>query len=163
MSIWVCRTGLSGQFEEIFFQNNCICLTREGFDFDLRNCEKDQIIMRISEINPDAARQTVSNTWSQINIFASKMEVGDIVIIPKKNSTDISVATVASEYCFSTELPFPLNHSRKIKLLATDIKTTNFPQDIRYSLGAFRTVFGIRQETRLLEELQRAGVCISSN
>ena len=158
MAIWVCRTGLDGQHEKTFFENSCICLTREGFDFNLAKCEKDTIIDRIVKLNPEAARQTISNTWSQINIFAEKMAVGDIVIIPKKKSFDISVAIITSEYCFDENKAFPLNHSRKIKVLATNVDTTSFPQDIRYSLGAFRTVFGIRQEERLVEELKKAEV-----
>jgi len=158
MAIWVCRTGLNGQYEKTFFENSCICLTREGFDFDLTKSEKDNVIKRIVELNPEAARQTISNTWSQINIFAEKMQVNDIVIIPKKNSTDISVAIIKGSYCFDKSKVFPLNHSRKIKLLASDVDTTRFPQDIRYSLGAFRTVFGIRQEERLVDELKKAEV-----
>lgn len=158
MAIWVCRTGLNGQYEKTFFENSCICLTREGFDFDLAKCEKDDVIKRIVELNPEAARQTISNTWSQINIFAEKMQVDDIVIIPKKNSMDISVAIIKGGYCFDSNKAFPLNHSRKIKLLASDVDSTRFPQDIRYSLGAFRTVFGIRQEERLVEELKKAEV-----
>lgn len=158
MAIWVCRTGLNGQHEKTFFENSCICLTREGFDFDLTKCVKEQIIERIVELNPEAARQTISNTWSQINIFVDKMTIGDIVIIPKKKSYDVNVAVITSDYCFREDIDFPLNHSRKIKLLANNVDTTRFPQDIRYSLGAFRTVFGIRQEERLVEELKKAVV-----
>lgn len=158
MAIWVCRTGLNGQYEKAFFENSCICLTREGFDFDLALCKKENVVNRIVELNPEAAKQTISNTWSQINIFANKMAVDDIVIIPKKKSTDITVAKIKGNYCFDKSKRFPLNHSRKIVLLAGDVGTTCFPQDIRYSLGAFRTVFGIRQEERLIEELKKAGV-----
>lgn len=158
MAIWVCRTGLNGQYEKTFFENSCICLTREGFDFNLEECDKEDVINRIVELNPEAARQTISNTWSQINIFVDKMAVGDIVIIPKKNSMDISVAVIKGDYCFDSNKEFPLNHSRNIHLLAREVDTTRFPQDIRYSLGAFRTVFGIRQEGRLVEELKKAGV-----
>lgn len=158
MPIWVCRTGLNGQHEKTFFENECICFTREDYNFDLAKCEKEEIINHIIKLNPDAARTTISNTWSQIDIFANKMSVGDIVIIPKKNSFDISVAIVESKYLFDKDKDFPLNHSRKIKVLAKNIATTSFPQDIRYSLGAFRTVFGIRQEDRLIEELKKAEV-----
>ena len=158
MAIWVCRTGLNGQYEETYFDNNCICLTREGFDFDLSKCDKDDVITRITELNPEVARQTISNTWSQINIFTEKMAIGDVVIIPKKKSFDINVAIITGKYCYDPNKKFPLNHSRTIKVLAKDIVTTSFPQDIRYSLGAFRTIFGIRQEERLMEELKKAAV-----
>lgn len=161
MAIWVCRTGLNGQYEKLFFEKRRICLTRPGFDFDLSKCDKNTILNRIVELNPKVTQQTVVNIWSQMNIFVSKMKSNDIVIIPRKSSPFISVSIIRGEYCFIKNNPFPLNHTREIDLLATDIITTSFPQDIRYSLGAFRTIFGIRQETRLIVELQKMGVKMS--
>ena len=160
MPIWVCRTGSYGQHENLFLENNCICLTREGFDFDLVKCEKSDIESRILELNPDAARQTISNTWSQINIFAEKMAIGDVVILPKKSSSKINVAIIQGDYVYDKEQQFPLNHKRTIKVLAKDVDTTTFNQSLRYSLGAFRTVFQVRQEEQLLAELRKARVCI---
>jgi len=160
MAIWVCRTGLNGQYEKTFIENSCICLTREGFDFDLSKCEKSDVVNRITEINPEAARQTISNTWSQINIFTAKMDIGDIVIIPKKKSQYISVARVQGRYIYDGDKQFPLNHSRDIEFIAQNIDTTSFSQDIRYSMGAFRTVFGIRQEERFIEELRKMEVSV---
>lgn len=160
MPIWVCRTGSYGQYDKMFFENNCICLTREGFDFDLANCTKNDIESRIVELNPNAARQTISNTWSQINIFAKKMAIGDVVIIPRKRSSYISVAIIQGNYVFDEKQQPPLNHRRTIKVLAKDVNTTTFNQSLRYSLGAFRTVFRVRQEEELLSELKKAEVSI---
>lgn len=160
MPIWVCRTGSHGQHENLFFESNCICLTRDGFDFDLSKCEKTDIESRIIELNPDAARQTISNTWSQINIFAEKMSIGDVVIIPKKGSSKINVAIIQGNYVYDMEQQFPLNHQRTIKVHAKDVDTTTFNQSLRHSLGAFRTVFQAKKEEQLLEELRKVRVCI---
>lgn len=158
MAIWVCRTGTYGQYEKTFMENSCICLTREGFDFNLSKCSKAEVVSRICEMNHGAARQTVSNTWSQIDIFSNRMAIGDIVLIPKKKSLRMSVGKVASNYVYDEGKTFPLNHSRRIKLLAKEIDTSSFPQDLRYSLGAFRTIFCVRQEERLISALKTAGV-----
>lgn len=158
MAIWVCRTGNQGQYEKIFFENNAIYYTREGFDFDLAQASKEVAISRLSELMKDAARQTISNTWSQIDIFAHRMDVGDVVIVPKKNSPIIAVGVISSQYRYNPEDMFPKKHTRTVDYIAFDINTALFSQDLRYSLRAYRTVFSIRQENKLMSELRKAGV-----
>ena len=158
MAIWVCRTGLNGQFEELFLSSNIVCLTREGYNLNLLDSGKDDVLNIIEGLNPGAAKQTISNTWSQIDIFANRMQVGDIVIIPKKRSYLVSVGIVTGNYEYDESKPFPLNHSRTISILKTGIDTQKFPKDIFYSLGAFRTIFEIKQEKRLKEILSQKGV-----
>lgn len=158
MAIWVCRTGPSGQFSTLFFENQAIYLTRDGLAFDLKEAEKVAVLNSLSELLPGAAKQTISNTWSQIDIFANRMRIGDTVIVPKKNSMLISVGVITGSYHYEEDEKYPLQHSRKVKYIAHDINTNNFPQDIKYSLGAFRTIFSVKQEERLLNELTKEGV-----
>lgn len=160
MNVWVCRTGLNGQYENIFFDYSCICLTRENMNLDLSKTSKEKIIKILYSDNPDVAKQTISNTWSQIDIFANKMCIGDIVIIPKKKSYDISVGVIESQYRYEQKATFPLIHTRKINLIAKHITTTDFPKDLRYSLGAFRSIFGIRQVEMIISELRKKGVVL---
>lgn len=159
MAIWVCRTGLSGQYADDFLKDNKIYLTRDNLRFDLGKANKSYIINSLYNNAPAAARQTINNIWSQIDIFANRMSTGDIVIIPKKSSTLVSVGIINSNYIFSEGATFPFMHSRGIKVLSKDIDTSDFPQNIKYSLGAFRTIFSIRQEDEIRELLIGKGVC----
>ena len=86
------------------------------------------------------------------------MNVGDVVIIPKKNTAKISVGTIGSEYIFNSKEKFPLKHMRSIKFIKKDIDTHTFPQKLRYSMRAFRTIFSINCEEEMLEELKKKGV-----
>ncbi len=160
MAIQVCRTGNQGQYEKTFYENSAIYYTRDGFDFDLAQSSKDVVISRLSELMKDAARQTISNTWSQIDIFSHRMNVGDIVIVPKKNSPITAVGIISSQYRYKPDDMFPQKHTRSVDYIAFDINTALFSQDLRYSLRAYRTVFSIRQENKLMDELRRAGVSI---
>ena len=160
MAIWVCRTGTKGEFEQLFFQNSCICFTRENYNFNLKEKDEKEIIKHIKLCNPDAALQTISNTWSQVNIFANRMCIGDVVIIPKKNSSIISIGIIKSDYIFDSENDFPLKHIRNIQFIKNDIDTCHFPQKLRYSMRAFRTIFSINCEEEMLTELQKEGVVL---
>ena len=155
MAIWVCRTGKKGQYEDEFLNNNQIYLTRAGLDFNLSICKKKEILAVLQNKENAIARQTMSNIWSQIDIFANRMDVGDIVIIPKKASQLIHVCVITSEYIYEPNETFPRKHSRGIRFLKKNINTNPFPQDIRYSLGTFRTIFSLSQEDRLIEELRK--------
>lgn len=159
MAIWVCRTGLKGQYANEFLKDNKIYLTRDNLDFDLEKAEKSFVINSLYENSPSAARQTISNTWSQIDIFANRMSIGDIVIIPKKSSALVSVGAINGNYVFSEGATFPYMHSREIKVLSREIDTSDFPQSIKYSLGAFRTIFSVRQEDEIRQLLIEKGVC----
>ena len=155
--IWVCRTGISGQFEKLFLDKSLICLTRENLDINLSKSEKDVVIEKIRNGDSLLAKQTISNIWSQINIFANKMGIGDLVIIPRKASRLISIAVIIGEYTFEPTKAFPLNHSRTIRVLKSEVDTVSFPQEIKYSLGAFRTIFGVRQVDELIDLLEKEG------
>ena len=87
------------------------------------------------------------------------MSIGDIVIIPKKKSTLVSVGVIKGNYIFSERAVFPYVHSREIKVLSRNIDTSDFSQNIKYSLGAFRTIFSIRQEDEIRQLLIGKGVC----
>lgn len=158
MSVWVCRTGSDGRFNDLFFETSKIYLTREDIDYNLADQSKDSIIEKMETEMSSAARQTISNIWSQLNIFANKMQINDIVLIPKKGAFSVSVAQIVGEYVFNETLAFPLKHSRKIKILKKDIDTTTFPRDIFHTIGAFRTIFEVKESDRLIAVLKKRGV-----
>lgn len=161
MAIWVCRTGTSGQFENVFYENNAIYYTRDGFNYNLAITQKEVIVDDLSKKLDGAAKQTISNTWSQIDIFAHRMHVGDVVVVPKKNSRIIGVGIITSDYQFDAAKSFPFQHKRTVCFASNNIDTSEFPQDLKYSLRAYRTVFSIKEESRLLQELSKKGVVLS--
>lgn len=158
MAIWVCRTGTFGEYEYNIFECHEIYLTRAGYNLDLKGKSKEEIISLISEHNEGCSRQTISNIWSQIEIFVNRMQPGDIVIIPKKGKYEISVAKITSEYEYKSTAPDVFRHRRSVAFIARGIGTTAFPKDLFYSLGAYRAIFSIKQESRLLAELRKIGL-----
>ena len=158
MSVWVCRTGSDGRFNDLFFDKSQIYLTRENLDYDVSLVEKEEILSHLHAEMSTAAKQTISNIWSQINIFANKMKINDVVLIPKKGHFSISVAIITGEYCFNDHAQYPEKHSRTVRILKKDIDTTSFPRDIFHSIGAFRTIFEIKEADRLIAVLKKKGV-----
>lgn len=158
MAIWVCRTGANGQFAKVFFENNAIYLTRDGLYFNIAEASKEDVINRLNELQPGAAKQTIGNVWSQVDMFARRMNIGDIVLIPQKSTPQISVGKITSEYRYACNKGFPFQHERTVSFIHHAINTTTFPHDIRCTLGAFRTIFSINQEERMIDIFKELGL-----
>lgn len=158
MKVWVCRTGKEGQFQDVYSEKSSIFLTRDGFDFNLSEKDKECIIERLNQLIPGAAKQTISNSWSQVDIFVNQMEIGDLVLIPHKKSSLIDVAKIVGDYTYTDGAPFPLVHQRSILFLGKSIDTRELPQSVKYSMGAFRSLFQIKQVEDICSFLQEEGV-----
>ena len=160
MAIWVCRTGSKGEYETHMYSNRQIYLTRRGYDDDIKKSSKEMLTKITQEIHPDASRQTISNIWSQIDIFANRMSVGDIVLIPQKGKHKISVARIISDYKFESSADELFKHQRDIEVIKSGLDFSKFPRDIFYSLGAFRAIFSLKQEDRFIKLLNKIGINI---
>ena len=83
------------------------------------------------------------------------MQIGDYVLIPHKGSRYYTLGKVISNYCFCDSDENGLWHSRDIEILEIDIPREIFSQSMRYSLGAYRTIFKVREEEELLTTIIR--------
>ena len=66
------------------------------------------------------------------------MKIGDLVILPLKNSRKIAIGKIVSDYIFD-EKKKPYSHIRKVEWIEKEIPRTSFDQDLLYSFGAFKT------------------------
>lgn len=84
----------------------------------------------------------VNNYAAQLFAFAQRIEPGDSVILPLKNSAHIALGIVEGDYEYQPG-DKPLNHLRRVRWVRTDVPRSAIRQDMLYSLGAFSTVVRI--------------------
>jgi restriction system protein len=91
---------------------------------------------------PDKSERAIGNYAAQLNAFANRMEVGDIVVLPLKSVGRLAFGIVSGGYHY---LPGTgvLNHVRTVDWKRPDVPRTAINQDLLYSLGAFSTVVQI--------------------
>lgn len=91
---------------------------------------------------PDKSEKAVGNYAAQLNAFANRMSVGDIVVLPLKSVGKLAFGVVTGGYQY---LPGSgvLNHVRAVDWKRPDVARTAINQDLLYSLGAFSTVVQI--------------------
>ncbi len=81
---------------------------------------------------------------AQLNAFANKMAVGDIVVLPMTKDGLLAIGTVTGDYQRLSE-PDGLRHVRTVTWDRPDVSRTSVSQDLLYSLGAFSTVCEVKR------------------
>lgn len=105
---------------------------------------KDLPAMRalLSPTMPDKSDKAVGNYAAQLNAFANRMSVGDIVVLPLKSVGKLAFGVVTGAYQYLSGSGV-LNHVRAVDWKRPDVARTAINQDLLYSLGAFSTVVQI--------------------
>ena len=154
--IWVCRAGMNSIYLETFFQTYKVYLPWDGFKVDLKQfTNREQLKDLVRNEKGDVARTSIANWSSQLYTFSQEMQIGDYVLIPHKRSRYYTLGKVKSNYFFCDSDENGLWHSRDIEILITGIPRGVFSQSMRYSLGAYRTIFRVRDEKELLATVEK--------
>ncbi|WP_374311734.1 restriction endonuclease [Dongia sp.] len=145
--LWIVRAGKQGERELAAIEQGRLL---PGFleVGDLSTCKgRDAILAHLEQVMPDAGRNRLKNFAAQLNQFAYAIQVGDLVVMPRKVTDGVAVGEVTSEYKFHSEDPF--RHSRAVKWLNEAVARDAFKQDLRHSFGAFMTICEIKRNSAL--------------
>lgn len=91
---------------------------------------------------PEKGEKAIGNYAAQLNAFANRIEVGDIVVLPLKSAGRLAFGTVTGDYEYLAGAGV-LNHVRTVDWKRPDVPRTAISQDLLFSLGAFSTVVQI--------------------
>ena len=139
MTLFLARAGKFGENENYFLENNEICMIwQELSDVNLSNIKTQEQLKEILLNTYQEQLKSVPNWASQIWIHLNKMKIGDLVILPLKNSRKIAIGKIISDYIFDPKKK-PYSHIRKVEWIKKEIPRTSFDQDLLYSFGAFKT------------------------
>lgn len=143
-----CMVGTSwkdGESEAIALDENLVTIGWNNLP-DLTLIESREQLAELYETHfPDASKGRVSNQVGQLWAFRSRIEKGDLVVLPLKTQSAIAIGKIASDYIYSKSLGDGVKHIRKVDWIRTDIPRTAFEQDLLHSFGAFMTVCQIKR------------------
>lgn len=150
--LWLCRPGHAAQFYSDFIDESKIFMAWEGYNQDLSAFQTKEEFRYLVAIEKQTNNRTSISNWSgQLINFVKDICIGDFVIIPNNIKRVYALAEVIGEYKYESENI--LHHSRKIKIIKTEISRDIFSQEILYSLGAYRTLFKMKNEKQFFGEL----------
>ena len=149
--MWLIRAGKNAAYYDKILANNKVFLPWEGYHFNLSGLKEKrdyrEAVMKEKQVDSD----TAISTWAgQLYTFVNGIKVGETILIPSLRSQTFTLATINGDYEFNPDDVDGLYHAREIIILKTDIPRSVFPQHVLYSLGAYRTLFRLKDENEIM-------------
>lgn len=154
MSVWVARAGRYGEQESYALENGVALVAWDDLP-DLREvAEREKLLPLIRECYPDEGEGTLKNWESQLWAFSKRIEVGDLIALPRKSTSTVAFGRVTGPYRYIADAPVGCHHQVPVEWVKTDISRQKIDGDLRFSLGGAMTVFQISRNNA--EERLRA-------
>jgi len=145
--LWIVRAGKQGERELAAIEQGRLL---PGF-LDVGDLGalkgRDAILAHLEQVMPDAGLNRLRNFAAQLNQFAHTIQVGDLVVMPRKATNGVAVGEVKGDYVFDASDPY--RHSRVVTWLNEAVPRDAFKQDMRHSFGAFLTICEITRNSAL--------------
>ena len=145
--LWIVRAGKQGDRELAAIEQGRLL---PGFleVGDLRRfSDRDAILEHLAQVMPDGGRNRLRNFAAQLNQFAHTIQIGDLVVMPRKLTDGVAIGEVSGDYIFDAEDPY--RHSRPVNWSQVSVPRDTFKQDLRHSLGAFMTICEVKRNAAL--------------
>jgi restriction system protein len=140
--VFLVRAGADGVDEEYALENGLAII---GFR-DFGNLEGarsfEEVLSIVNAARPDLTPRPAGNYTGQLWAFAISMQEGDIVVLPRKLTSQVALGRVTGPYQYKM-LGHEHRHTRHVKWIRPDVPRSIFRQDLLYSFGAALTVCNI--------------------
>ena len=145
--LWIVRAGKQGEREIASIEQGRLLpgFLEVGDLTSLRG--RDAILAHLQEVLPSDGQNRLKNFAAQLNQFAHTIQVGDLVVMPRKVTDGVPIGEVTGTYEFDVADPY--RHARAVKWLKEAIPRDAFKQDLRHSFGAFMTICEIKRNAAL--------------
>ena len=142
LKVYLVRAGRNGEEEDYALANNIAIV---GFR-DVPSLEGmkdyDEVYKQVSDALPGSKPRAVGNLAGQLWAFALAMQEGDIVVLPRKLTSQIAIGRVTGTYRYD-QVDTMKRHIRPVEWSLPDVPRATFEQDLLYSFGAAMTVCNV--------------------
>ena len=140
--VYLVRAGQSGEDEDRALEDGMAILGYKEVPTLASATDYKDVQAIVARTFPDRKPRAVGNFSGQLWAFAVAMEQGDLVVLPRKRTSQIAIGRVQGPYAYR-EVNGAFRHTRPVDWLQTELPRTVFEQDLLYSLGAALTVCNI--------------------
>ena len=142
--VYLARAGRNGEDETYALDNGVAII---GFrDYPSLENAKDyeEVAAIVKETTPDLKPRVAGNFAGQLWAFAVAMKVGDLVVMPRKLTSQVAIGKVTGPYQYLM-VDGTRRHTRPVDWVRPDVARSVFRQDLLHSFGAFMTVCNINR------------------
>ena len=148
LRLYLTRAGKNGEDEDYAIENNRAIIGFMDVPALDGSRDRESVLKLVQESYPEIKPRAQLNFASQLTAFALDMQVADLVVLPRKRTSQIAIGQVTGPYQY-IEVNSKYRHTRPINWIQTEIPRTAFQQDLLYSFGAFLTVCNISRNNAL--------------
>ncbi len=139
---WVVRSGKHGEREAWSLANGYAGTGWSDFPDLTPYTSREALVELVSQTLSDAKEGAIPGYAGQLWALRSRIQVGDLMVLPLKTTRQIAVGRVTGDYEFrANELDPNFQHVRAIDWQRTDVPRSAVKQDLLYILGSALTVF----------------------
>jgi len=140
--VYLARAGGLGEDEETALEGNIAIIGFREVDSLEGAKDYDSVFELVERAYPGSKTRKIGNFAGQLWAFAIAMKAGDLVVLPRKLTSQIAIGRVTGSYAYR-KIGGAHRHTRPVEWLRQDIPRTAFGQDLLHSFGAFMTVCNI--------------------
>ncbi len=137
--VFLVRAGSSGEDEEFALENSLLVIGFNEVPSLADAKDYPAVLSLVTRAMTGAKPRAIGNRAGQLWAFAVAMQKGDIVVMPRKRTSQVALGVIDGTYKHQ-KIRDELRHTRAVKWIRTDVARTVFEQDLLYSFGAFMTV-----------------------
>lgn len=145
MALWMVRAGRFGEQENLALDKGIVVVGDDNINNLSGVKTREELYSLYEQAYPEAKKNTRINWVGQMWAFISRIQVGDLVVLPLKSRSAIAIGKIKGEYEYHADYPDGAHHTRPVEWLITDKPRSAFDQDLLYSFGAFMTVCQIKR------------------
>jgi restriction system protein len=140
--VYLTRAGGNGADENYALDNGVAILEFREYPSLVGAKTYEDIVAIVKKATPDIKPRAAGNYAGQLWAFALAMKQGDIVVLPRKLTSQVAIGRVKGPYQY-VKVGDEMRHVREVEWIRPDVPRPTFGQDILASLGAAMTVCNI--------------------
>ena len=142
---WLIRAGRHGEREDFNIEHGIASMGWDDLPDLAGTSSREDMTAMIRKAMPEASVSRIAAHAGQLWTMRARVRPGDLVVLPRKKTSQIALGIVTREYRYQNDPDPKLRHAVSVDWKRTDVPRTAVRQDLLYSLGSARTVCSIQR------------------
>jgi restriction system protein len=144
MTLWTVRSGGDGAYEQEAVAQKIVGIGWGGLGDISKIDSREELMLHFATTLPNDSLASIRNQLAQVYAFRSRIQIGDLVALPLRNSASIAFGRITGGYKFVKDAHHYVSHQRSVEWIK-EVPRSLIDQDLLYSFGAFSTVFEVKR------------------
>lgn len=142
--VYLARAGGDGEDEAYALDHGVAIIGFTEYPSLAAAKDYDAVLALVKVTKPDLKPRAAGNYAGQLWAFAVAMQPGDLVVLPRKLTSQVAIGRVTGPYQYQ-QVGSGKRHVRAVEWVRPDVPRSVFGQDLLHSFGAFMTVCNIQR------------------